>query len=342
MTSFGLPGISSLLPGPIMPVPLAALAVPHQLTATALALLLSAAVMHASWNLLVKRSRDKMIFTGMALIFSALMFLLALPLWPYLPGGLVSSATASDLFSVPGRAWIFATFSGMAEAAYIIALTGAYHFGDFSEVYPLARGSAPAITACWAMLFLGERFSPGGYAGIGLIIVGIFIATRGGEQPTAHRTKRRLATPARALALLSGLCISLYTTIDTAAVRSHIVAPTTYITLIFLIMAILLSPLVIAQSVRRSGRKALLLLHDELCANWLALLIVGILNPLTYLLVLYAVTISPVGYASAIRESSIILGSIAGWLILRERFGLTRTIAAIVVFTGILLIALRG
>src|SRR5690348_2282561 len=107
---------------------------------SALGLLLLAAVLHALWNLFVKRAGEKQIFTWWALVvgvvgFSPLIFFGA---------------------ALPARAWPYILGSAVMEAIYYIALTLAYKLGDFSLVYPLARGAAPALLAVWAALFLGE------------------------------------------------------------------------------------------------------------------------------------------------------------------------------------------
>ena len=112
---------------------------------TALILVISAATMHAGWNLLVKRVSEKQIFTWWALAFGTLVNL------PFLA-----------VNAVPANVWPYALASAFVEAAYFMILIRAYGEGDFSQVYPIARGAAPAFLAVWAMLFLGERPEPAG------------------------------------------------------------------------------------------------------------------------------------------------------------------------------------
>src|SRR5205823_1748666 len=126
---------------------------------TALGLVLLAAALHAGWNLLVKRAADKQVFTWCALVVGTVCFA------PFLLAGP----------ALPPRAWPYVVASAVAEAAYFAALTRAYTNADFSLVYPLARGAAPALLAVWAALFLGERPGRAGLAGLALLLLGLVI-----------------------------------------------------------------------------------------------------------------------------------------------------------------------
>ena len=101
---------------------------------SALVLLVVAGILHTGWNLLLKRAVEKRVFTWLALVVGAVCWL---PLLVFFP-------------SIPKEAWPYVLASGVAEAAYFMALAWAYQQGDFSLVYPLARGSAPALLALWA------------------------------------------------------------------------------------------------------------------------------------------------------------------------------------------------
>ncbi|HBE29035.1 MAG TPA: hypothetical protein DDW25_09125, partial [Ktedonobacter sp.] len=124
---------------------------------TALGLLLLAAVLHAIWNLLVKNARQKQVFTWWALAVGAVFFAPLLLL--------------TRVF--PIQVWPLVICSGLVEAVYYITLTRAYEHGDFSLVYPMARGTAPAFLVLWAVLFLGERPRPAGFAGLTLLVLGL-------------------------------------------------------------------------------------------------------------------------------------------------------------------------
>jgi multidrug transporter EmrE-like cation transporter len=135
----------------------------------ALALVMAAAAFHTGWNLIVKQVEEKRVFTWWALLVGALLYV---PL-------LATSAP------IPGQIWPYAISSALVEAAYFITLIRAYEHGDFSLVYPLARGAAPALLAVWAMLFLDESPRPAGIAGLTVLLAGLI--TVGGAHWWAQR-----------------------------------------------------------------------------------------------------------------------------------------------------------
>ena len=126
---------------------------------TALILLIVAAALHTGWNLLVKRAGEKQIFTWWAMVVGVACFA---PL-------LAFSAP------LPAAIWPYVLASALVETIYYLALLRAYTIGDFSLIYPLARGAAPAFLALWAALFLGERPHAGGMAGLALLLVGLLL-----------------------------------------------------------------------------------------------------------------------------------------------------------------------
>ncbi len=281
----------------------------------ALGLLLLAAVLHAGWNLFVKRAGEKHIFTWWALVVGSVCFTPVLAL---------SAA-------LPARVWPYVLGSAIMEAAYFIALTLAYKLGDFSLVYPLARGTAPALLAVWAALFLGEHPSPAGLAGLGILLFGLLIVGSG-----AWWSRRKTATVTKTaigVTFLVSVCISVYTVIDGSAVR--FVDPSPYTVVVLGLSAVLTAPAVLA----RYGRSAML---AEWRANWPRIFLVGVLMMVTFILVLHAYTLTQVNYAGAIREVSVVFGALAGWLWLGEGFGALRTLGALFIFAGILVIAVAG
>src|SRR2546421_4874920 len=150
---------------------------------TALGLLLAAALMHTTWNLLVKRAKEKQVFIWCSLIAGTIIFsplLLTSPLF------LVST-------------WPYLISSALVEVIYYITLIRAYENGDFSLVYPIARGAAPAFLLLWAALFLGERPRLYGLIGIGLLILGLVVV--GGKTCWTLRKTARLNKSVLALAL---------------------------------------------------------------------------------------------------------------------------------------------
>jgi drug/metabolite transporter (DMT)-like permease len=281
----------------------------------ALGLVLIAAVFHATWNLLVKRARERQIMTWLALLAGVII---------YLP---VVIAQPIDVLSV----WPFIASSALVEAIYLISLLAAYQQGDFSLVYPMARGTAPALLLIWSALFLGEHPTLPGVVGILLLVLGLVII--GGSAWWSIRKVATLRSSGLAIALGVALCISIYTTIDGAAVRH--VNPLPYTIIVFALMTFIITPVILL----RYSRAAIV---EEWKANWPRILIVGIFTNLSYMLVLKAYTLARVSYAGAVREVSVVFAALLGWKLLHESFGAVRVIGSIFIFSGILVIALAG
>jgi len=283
--------------------------------ASSLCLLLAAAAFHATWNLLLKRTSERDLLILTALAVSSLVFLPLLAVRP-----------AIGLFG-----WSVALVSGVVELAYFVLLLGAYGVGDFSVVYPIARGAAPAMLALWSIAFLGERPRAGGAAGIVLIVGGLMLV---GHASAVARI-RELLRPARGagLALAVALLVSVYSVIDGAAVKH--VDPVAYAVAMFVWTTVLL----LGFTWRRYGwRRAL----RAACGQPGTVVGVGLLQCLSYMAVLYVYSRAPVSYAGAIRESSIVVGAVAGWLWFGEGFGVRRVAGAALMFLGVMLIALTG
>ncbi len=282
---------------------------------TALGLLLVAAMMHTTWNLLVKRAKEKQVFIWCSLIAGTIIFsplLLTSPLF------LVST-------------WPYLISSAFVEVIYYITLIRAYENGDFSLVYPMARGAAPAFLLIWATFFLGERPRFFGLMGIALLVFGLIIV--GGKTWWTLRKTSGFSKSALALALGVACCISIYTAIDGAAV--HHVSPLPYTVLVIALAALFITPAV----VKRYGNDAI---ADEWRANWLRITLVGLFTLLAYMLALKAYTIARVSYAGAVREISVVFAAFVGWRWLGESFGAIRLVGALFIFAGILVIAFAG
>lgn len=282
---------------------------------SALALLLTAALLHTAWNLFIKRTREKLIFTWWALLLAALCF----------------SPFLLQVGSFPLRIWPYVLSSALMEAIYFLVLIGAYRFGDFSLVYPMARGGAPALLVLWAALFLGERPDAAGILGIALLISGLVVV--GGTTWWQQRKASSIAGTALGLALATACCVSIYSAIDGAAVR--LVAPAPYTVLAIGLSGVLITPLVFA----RYGARTIV---TEMRTNWWRILIAGLLSLLTYMLVLLAFSFSSVSYSGAIREISVVFAALIGWRWLGEGFGRARLLGSLLIFVGILVIAWAG
>lgn len=280
---------------------------------SALGLLIAAAILHAGWNLILKRTGAQQTFTWWALLVGAVIFSPALLFWP----------------PVPRVAWPYIAASAVLEAMYFGVLIRAYKTADFSIVYPLARGGAPVLLFIWAALFLNETPQPLGLAGLVLLLLGLLLV--GG---TGWWRKRTIASAQGiGMALAVACCISLYSVVDGAAMR--VVDAVPYTILITAGSAVCITPFVLVRyglpAAIADGRR-----------HWLRITIVGVLTMLTYVLVLQAYSLARVSYVGAVREISIVFGALAGWLWLDEPFGATRVAGSALIFAGILIIAQAG
>lgn len=279
----------------------------------ALSLLFLAAGFHAGWNMLLKTSKEKYILLWWASMVTSL---LALPVL------LFGGAPAIEI-------WPYVIVSALVEVAYMVTLAYAYEQSDFSLVYPIARGTAPAFLAIWAILLLGERPTWMGGLGLTTLISGLVIVGSSDwlTQPNQTLANRRGVI----LAMMVAVFISIYSTIDGAAVQRT--PPTPYTILVIGMTGPLFSPFIL----RRYPWQTF---TSVLCTRWRRVLLIATLSLLAYILVLNAYTIAPVSYAGAIREVSIVFAAFAGWKILGERLGKFRILGSILIFSGILLISL--
>jgi len=271
--------------------------------------------MHTTWNLLVKRAKEKQVFIWCSLIAGVIIFS---PL-----------IFTSSLFIV--SIWPYLLSSAFVEAIYYITLIRAYENGDFSLVYPMARGAAPAFLLIWATLFLGERPRLFGLVGIALLVFGLIIV--GGKTWWSLRKTTGFSKSTLALALGVACCISVYTAIDGAAV--HHVSPLPYTVLVIALTVLFITPAV----VMRYGNTAIV---DELRTNWIRITLVGLFTLLAYILALKAYTLARVSYAGSVREISVVFAAFVGWRWLGESFGVIRLIGAMFIFASILVIAFAG
>jgi drug/metabolite transporter (DMT)-like permease len=280
----------------------------------ALALLLSSATLHALWNLLLKQSQEKYLAMGWQVIISSIFSIFAI-FFTGLP---------------PRSMWLFVLISMTLEAIYFGLLTFAYNNQDFSLIYPVARGAAPVLVVIWTALFLREIPTTGGYLGIALVVCGLTIigATSLFQNHAGKPQFRGIA-----IALSVALVISIYTVIDGFAVKNG--PALQYGLSLFILVPLLTSPLI----VRHYGLGHLV---GALRAQPARLVLVGILGVIAYMFALFAYSIAPVNYSEAIREVSVVMGAFAGWYFLGEKMGKIRILGAVVIFVGIVMIAIFG
>jgi drug/metabolite transporter (DMT)-like permease len=286
---------------------------------TALSLVLAAALLHATWNLAVKGAADsdRVAFVWVYIVASA-------ALWA--PVGVVWVVVTGER---PTWWWLVAPLvSGALHVAYQLALQRGYAEGDLNLVYPLARGAGPMLTFVVAVTVLGQHAGPLEVAGVLAVVAGVLLISLGGVAARLAHDRAGIAW-----GLLTGATIAAYTLWDNRSVNGLHVPPVPYFTagLVWQLpfLAVLLArrgagtP---AREVWRSARRPALT--------------VALCSPLAYLLVLRAMQLAPVALVAAARESSIVVGAGFGWLVLKEPRPVRRLVGAVVVLTGIGLIAI--
>lgn len=273
------------------------------------ALVLAAAFCHATWNLLVKKLN-----AGPELIwlFSLVSAVLYLPLLLYV---LVVEQPALGLH----EALVIAA-STLLHLGYFLLLQRGYRKGDLSLVYPTARATGPLLSVSFAVLVLGESLSPQAAAGALAVIVGVLGLT-GGPKPRARRAWSSLA-----FGLAVGCFIAGYTVVDAYAVASLLVPPLVIDYASAIGRIVLLAPYAMR---RRSDVVRCWKQHRP------AVIAIAVFSPLAYILVLYALTFTPVVYVAPTRELSVLLTVLAGSLLLGEGHLRRRLSWAVVVLFGV-------
>jgi len=293
---------------------------------TAVVLVLVAAVVHGSWNLLLKREGARSDVMLGALVVGVVLTAPLLVLYP--------------LHSVPLEGWLLILLAGLLETAYVVSLSAAYAIGDLSLVYPVARGTAPILVAPLAILLLGERPSPQGLAGVGLVVLGIFagLLDRGPRMaPDTPNAQRVPGNPAPAsntrralgLAVLTGLTTAAYSLVNKVGVG--LVPVPVYSVSVFALNVVFFTIVL-----RRRG--PLLPVGQPL--RWWPMLLIGAGMMTSYILVLLAMSMAPVTYVVAAREVSIVVGAALGAFALRERHPVARITGAAIIFAGLVVLAL--
>ena len=280
----------------------------------AILLLLLGAGLHTTWNLVIKGSSEKFVTTW----------------WVVFIGGIASAIGLFFTGLPPRPLWGFVFFSLIAETIYFLVLSYAYRDNDFSLIYPIARGAAPAFLALWSFLFLAETPTPGGWLGLGLVIGGLVVI---GAGSLLQKGGGKVHTKGIGLALIVALMISTYTAIDGSAVKQGPLM--SYALLVFTLLPVPLAPFVL----QRYGWPHLVMRWNE---QRLRLTFAGLLGVAAYMLALAAYAMAPLNYSGAIREVSVVIGAFAGWKLLGEKLGPLRIIGAGIIFAGILVIAKFG
>lgn len=287
------------------------------MTWPALVLILVAAFTHATWNYAAKRSGGGLPFVWLTGLVSFAF---------YVPA--VAAYIRWQQPTLPGVAFFVFVGSGVIKTAYALLLQRGYRHGDFSLIYPLARGTGPLLSTIAAIAIFGERPSPLALAGGAVIIASIFHLTGGANLLNADRAHLRQGL---IYGFTCGCCIAAYTVWDQRAVSHLGLPPILYDCGTQVVMCCILTPF--AWPRRAEAARAWREHRGKV-------LTVALLGPLGYILILYAMSFTPVSYIAPAREVSILIGTIFGARLLKESDSGRRLLAAAGMVAGVIALAL--
>ncbi len=274
-----------------------------------MAAVLFAAVLHALWNSIVKSGKDKFATTAVVCLWC----------------GLIALGAAAMLPTPAADSRPFIGASAVTHVLYFVLVGRLYRDADLSAAYPIMRGAAPLLTTIGAWLILGEGLDLAAAAGVVLLVGGVFwMAVEGVRRGGVDRG-------ALLAALANAAVIALYSLIDGEGARlsGHAFA---YNAWADAASAVLFAPLVL----RLRGRGFAVVLARQ----WRRGLIGGGAAFFAYAIVVWAMTLAPIGLVAALRETSVIFAAIIGAVILRENFKAPRYAAAAFIAAGVVILRL--
>jgi uncharacterized membrane protein len=284
-------------------------------------LVAASAVLHVSWNVLIKTAGDPLHAATIGQLAAAAVIV---------PLGAVAWVVGGSR-ALPVEGLGLGVVSGIVEAVYFILLSAAYRRGDLSVVYPIARGTAPLVAVAIGVVVLGERLGAAGTLGVVALLAGFMWHQRPWRVLAAASHRR--ADSAIAFALATGLAIATYSAID--RVGSRLIEPVTYAAILWLVCSACL--VAWTALVGRGGLGAIDRsgIRPAAVGGWLSLA--------AYVAILFALSVSPLSAVAPLRESSIVLASAWGAVRLREAAGrgeaARRVAASALIVLGAVLLA---
>ena len=267
---------------------------------TVFEIVLVAAVLHASWNAIVKAGENTVLTMVLVTATAALWAVVLLPVLP----------------SPSPESWPYIALSAALQIVYFALVARIYRIADMSQTYPIMRGAAPLIVALAGTLFLDEALSSSAWLGVCIICSGILIMLWSGGQ----KSREGLI-----LALLNALVISGYTLVDGVGVRLS-AASASYTLWIFLITGASIACWATLTQWSQT--------RHYLRLNWHLGAVGGLGTLVSYGLALYAMTQAPVAVVAALRETSILFSAVISWLILKEHITVVRCVSVCVIAIG--------
>jgi drug/metabolite transporter (DMT)-like permease len=271
---------------------------------------LFAAACHAGWNAAIKRGLDALATTVLISVGASVAAAIFLPVvgWP------------------AAAAWPWCAASVVVHLGYFAALIESYRAGDMGQVYPIARGSAPLMTAAATTLFIGERLGLIGWCGIMLLAAGVLLLSLAGSRELARLDRRAVG-----FALCTALTICAYSVIDGVGGRLAASA-NAYSVALFLGIG----PVMLIYALARRGRRIVAMMGR----NWGTGLAGGALQLGSYGIAIWAMTVAPIALVAALRETSVLFGAVIAVVFLKEPLRASRIVAALMIVAGLTLIRL--
>jgi len=272
---------------------------------------LFAAACHAGWNALIKVGLDPLSTTtlislGAGLVALALAPLVGMPAW---------------------AAWPWLIASVIVHLCYFASLIESYRTGDLGQVYPIARGSAPLMTAAATTVFIGEKLSLIGWTGILSLVAGVLLLSARGGRELAEIDRRAIG-----FALFTALTICAYSVVDGIGARLS-ANPNAYSLWLFIGIAVVMLP----YAIYRDGPEVI----PAMRRFWRRGLAGGALQLLSYGIAIWAMTAAPIAIVATLRETSVLFGAVIAVVVLKEPLRAARVVAACLIVCGLILIRLQ-
>ena len=272
---------------------------------------LFAAACHAGWNALIKVGLDPLSTTTLISIGSGLVALILLP-----------------FVGLPAwGSWPWLVASVAIHLIYFASLIESYRTGDLGQVYPIARGSAPLMTAAATTVIVGERLSLVGWTGILALVAGVLLLSARGGRDLAVVDRRAIG-----FALFTAITVCGYSVVDGIGARAS-ANPNAYSVCLFIGIALVMVP----YALYRDGRDVMPAMH----LYWRRGLAGGALQFLSYGIAIWAMTIVPIAIVAALRETSVLFGAAIAVVLLKEPLRAVRIVAALMIVCGLILIRVQ-
>jgi drug/metabolite transporter (DMT)-like permease len=274
------------------------------------AAVLFAAACHAGWNATIKRGLDPLATTVAISLGAMIVSALCLPIvgWPAV------------------AAWPWCGASVLIHLVYFAALIESYRAGEMGQVYPIARGAAPLMTAVATTAFVGERLGLPGWGGIILLVAGVMVLSLRGGRDLARLDRRAVG-----FALFTSVTVCAYSVVDGLGARLAGSA-NAYSVALF----IGIGPGIMAYALARRGRQVL----AAMGRHWGLGLAGGMLQLGSYGIAIWAMTLAPIAIVAALRETSVLFGAAIAVVFLKEPLRASRVVAALMIVVGLMLIRL--